>query len=159
VKLAIIAVGSVREKSFQEACADYRKRMTLMRPVDVFEVREETTEDGASTALIDKALEKEGARIVKLFRPDDFIVVLALDGTRLDSESFAKKIDPAAYPGKKRMVFVLGGSHGLASAIHTQSHWKLSFGPMTFPRQLAQVMLLEQLYRAQMISLGRVYHK
>ena len=58
-----------------------------------------------------------------------------------------------------RIVFVIGGSLGLSDAVVARANVKLSFSPMTFPHQLARIMLLEQVYRACKIAVGERYHK
>ena len=159
MKLMVVAVGTLKDKHYRDACAEYQKRMQPMRPVDVIALREEPLAEDAAPAAAQKALEREGARILGALQPDDTVVALSPDGRQLDSEAFAAAIGPAAYPGSKRLVFVLGSSHGLCPAVYARCHWRLSFGLMTFPRQLALVILLEQIYRGQMITLGRAYHK
>jgi 23S rRNA (pseudouridine1915-N3)-methyltransferase len=56
-------------------------------------------------------------------------------------------------------VFVIGGADGLAPAVLQRADLTLSFGPMTWPHQLARVMLAEQLFRAQSILAGHPYHR
>ncbi|MDR0468646.1 MAG: 23S rRNA (pseudouridine(1915)-N(3))-methyltransferase RlmH [Peptococcaceae bacterium] len=159
MKLAVIAVGSLKEKYYREACAEYSKRMTIMRPIEVIEVSEEPVADEDSLALVERALEREGRRIIGRLHQEDLAIALTPDGDSLDSGEFARMIDPSRNPECKRMVFIIGSSHGLGKAVYERCRRKLSFGPMTFPHQLARVMLLEQIYRGQMIQLGRAYHK
>ena len=159
MKLAIIAVGNLREKHFLDACAEYRKRMGVMQPVEVVEVPEEAIADEGSPTLVEKALEKEAQRILGFLRPGDTAIALTPEGVMVDSVHFAKVIDPSANPDHKRMVFIIGSSHGLGRTVYDKCDRKLSLSPMTYPHQLARVMLLEQLYRGQMILRGRAYHK
>jgi 23S rRNA (pseudouridine1915-N3)-methyltransferase len=159
LRLAVIAVGNLKEKYYREACAEYCKRMSAMRPVGVVEVSDEPVADENSAALVERALEREARRILGRLHPEDIAVALTPDGDARDSWEFARMIDPSANPECKRMVFIIGSSHGLGKAVYERCRRKLSFGPMTFPHQLARVMLLEQIYRGQMILLGRAYHK
>ena len=159
MKLAVIAVGSLKEKHYRDACAEYGKRMAVMRPVELIEVPEAPVFDEDSPGLVEKALEQESQRILGRLRPEDTAIALAPDGDTRDSVAFARMIDPMADPECKRRVFIIGSSHGLGKATYARCQRKLSFGPMTFPHQLARVMLLEQIYRGQMILLGRAYHK
>jgi 23S rRNA (pseudouridine1915-N3)-methyltransferase len=159
LKLALIAVGGLKEKYFREACAEYSKRMSAMRPVEIIELEEEYIAAEGDPAIVGKALEREGRRILGRLRPEDWAAALTPGGKAMDSAAFARAIDPSAYPDRKRCVFIIGSSHGLAQAVYDRCQWHLSFGPMTFPHQLARVMLLEQLYRGQMILRGSAYHK
>ena len=159
MKLAVIAVGNLREKHFRDACAEYRKRMGVMQPVEMIEIPEEAIVDEGTHAIVEKALEKEGRQILHHLRPGDAVVAMTPEGGMMDSPGFAKMIDPSANPEHKRMTFIIGSSHGLTRAVYDKCDRKLSLGPMTFPHQLARVMLLEQIYRGQMILRGRAYHK
>ena len=159
MKLAVIALGTLKENYFRDACTEYLKRLTTMIPVAIEEIREETPVSEDSAALIAKALEKEGQRILERLREGDSVAALTPQGRLLDSQEFAQRLDFSLQHSVKRLVFVIGSSHGLAPAVMARSDWQLSFGPMTFPHQLARVMLLEQIYRGQMILAGRRYHK
>ena len=159
MKLAVIAVGGLKEKYYREACGAFIKRMSVMRPVEMIEVEEEPVIDEGIPSYVEKAMERESRRVLNQLRPDDQAVAMAPGGHAMDSVAFARVIDPSANPDVKRCVFILGSSHGLGQAIYARCKQCLSFGPMTFPHQLARVMLLEQLYRGQMILRGSAYHK
>jgi len=75
------------------------------------------------------------------------------------SEELAQLMETWSNRGEKRLVFLIGGSHGLHESIKAQAWAKLSMSPMTFPHHLARVMLLEQIYRAYQINAGTKYHK
>ena len=159
MKLAVIAIGSLKERYYREACAEYLKRMSGMQPVDVIELREEFIAAEKEPSAVERALEKEGKRILSRLHTEDLVVALASGGTTMDSVAFAGMIDPSVHQDKKRCVFIIGSSHGLGQPVFDKCDRKLSFGPMTFPHELARVMLLEQLYRGQMIRRGSAYHK
>ena len=84
------------------------------------------------------------------------MVALCVEGKQLSSPAFAETLQRAQ---AARMAFVIGGSNGLDEAFKREADLRLSFSAMTFPHHLFRVMLLEQLYRAQMIAAGRAYHK
>jgi 23S rRNA (pseudouridine1915-N3)-methyltransferase len=77
----------------------------------------------------------------------------------MTSNSFSAKLREYANRGASRLVFVIGGSNGLAPGLKQRADLRLSMSDMTFPHHLARVMLLEQLYRAFNISEGGKYHK
>ncbi|MCL1848343.1 MAG: 23S rRNA (pseudouridine(1915)-N(3))-methyltransferase RlmH [Clostridiales bacterium] len=161
MKLMVIAVGSMKDKHFRDACAEYGKRMAIMQPVEIIEIEEEYIADEKNVSSIKKALVREGQKILSRLQTEDITVALTPEGKGMDSSEFAKMIDPAAAENAsyKRCVFIIGSSHGLDQAVYDTCKRKLSFGPMTFPHQLARVMLMEQIYRGQMILRGSTYHK
>ena len=159
LKLAVLAIGKIKERHYQDACTMYIKRMQVMQPVEVQELPEEPIPQERNQSLVDRALEREGRRILACLRKDDIAVAMTPRGECLDSVAFAAKLNPLPGSEAKRLVFILGSSHGLSDDVYAHCQWELSFGPMTFPHQLARVMLLEQLYRGQMILRGSAYHK
>ena len=84
---------------------------------------------------------------------------LEIDGKMLTSEGLSKEIDRLGLAGKSSLVFVIGGSIGLDTAVLKRSDYALSFSKMTFPHQLMRVILLEQIYRSYRIMRGEPYHK
>lgn len=81
-----------------------------------------------------------------------------LEGKLVSSTQLAQQIDAAAVNGESSLAFVIGSSHGLDDSVK-QGSKRISMSPMTFPHQLARVMLCEQLYRAFSINAGTKYHK
>ena len=103
-------------------------------------------------------MEKEGQSILSRLKPADHVIALCIDGPQLTSEAFAARVSQLEMRGK-RIVFVIGGSLGLSPDVIKRADEKLSLSKMTFPHQLARVLLLEQLYRACKINAGERYHK
>ena len=161
MKLAVIAVGKLKEKYFRDACAEYIKRMSAMTPVEIIEIEEEhlSAKDERNPVMVERSLEREGRRILNRLWEDDLTIALAVEGRTVTSEELARMIEPAINPPFKRCIFIIGSSHGLAPAVYAGCRMKISFGSMTFPHQLARVILLEQIYRGQMILRGSDYHK
>ena len=87
------------------------------------------------------------------------VVLLAIEGSERSSEDFSRRLDKLLVQGKSDIAFVIGGSDGVSDAVRARADETLSFGPITLPHNLARVVLLEQLYRAQKISRGEPYHK
>lgn len=71
----------------------------------------------------------------------------------------ARHLQELRVSGVSRIVFVIGGSLGLGNNLLARADEEMSMSPMTFPHQLARVMLLEQLYRVEKIIAGERYHK
>ena len=159
MKITVIAVGKIKEKFFQDAIGEYSKRLSRYCKLEIIQVADEKTPDSAGEALETQIKEKEGERILSNIRDGSFVVALAIEGTMLNSEELASKIEKWGISGISQIAFVIGGSLGLSNAVLDRADYKLSFSKMTFPHQLMRVILLEQIYRSYRIIQGEPYHK
>lgn len=159
MKIRIICVGKVKEPFFREAVEEYTKRLSKFSSVEIVELQDEKTLDGASDSLNEQVLKKEGDRILSKLKDSDYLITLEIEGKKLTSEGLADKISSVCLNGYSNITFVIGGSLGLDKRIKDKADYKLSFSDMTFPHQLMRVILLEQIYRAFKINAGEPYHK
>ena len=159
MKITVIGVGKIKEKFFAQAIAEYQKRLSRYCKLEIIEVPDEKTPDGASENLENQIRGKEGARILNSIKEDAYVIALAIQGKKLDSVQFSKQIENLGIAGKSHIVFVIGGSLGLDQEVLNRADFLLSFSDMTFPHQLMRVILLEQLYRGYRIQYGEPYHK
>ncbi|MBR6019818.1 MAG: 23S rRNA (pseudouridine(1915)-N(3))-methyltransferase RlmH [Lachnospiraceae bacterium] len=159
MKITILCVGKVRESYLKDAIAEYSKRLSKYADLQIFEVADEKTPDGASAAEEQKILQIEGERLLKVWKSDAYNIALAIDGKSLSSVEFANKFEELFVGGESNIRFVIGGSLGLSKDVLAACDYKLSFSKMTFPHQLMRVILLEQIYRAFRIRSGEPYHK
>ena len=88
-----------------------------------------------------------------------YTIAMCIEGKQISSEELASKISDIGVMGKSAINIIIGSSFGLHDSIKRESDFKLSFSKMTFPHQLARVMLLEQIYRAYTINNNKRYHK
>ena len=159
VDISIICVGKLKEKFYQEAAAEYAKRLKGYCKLNVVELAEQKLTKNPSPGEIQAALEKEGDAIRAKIPQSSSVVALAIEGTMQSSEELAAMISKWSHSASKHLVFVIGGSYGLHPSVKAAAWAALSMSPMTFPHHLARVMLLEQLYRAESIQAGSRYHK
>ena len=159
MKITIITVGKIKEKYLKDAIAEYSKRLSRYCKLEILEVADEKTPDGASEIVEENIREKEGERILKLIKEDAYVITLEISGKMLTSEELADRIETLGIQGKSPLVFVIGGSIGLGREVLRRSDYALSFSKMTFPHQLMRVTLLEQIYRSYRIINGEPYHK
>jgi len=159
VKITVLCVGKVKESYFRDGIAEYAKRLSKYVKLEIVEVADEKTPDGAGEKEELQILQKEGDRLLKNWREDAYTVILSIDGKKLDSESFADKIEKLAISGVSHIQFVIGGSLGLADEVVKRGDIKMSFSDMTFPHQLMRLILCEQVYRAFRIIHHEPYHK
>ena len=159
MKIKIICVGKIKEKFYTMAIDEYAKRLSRYCKLEIIEVADEKTPDGCSEVVEAQIKAKEGERINNAIKEDDYVISLAINGTKLDSVAFADKIEKLGVNGVSSIAFIIGGSLGLDNNILKRSDYKLSFSDMTFPHQLMRVILCEQIYRCYRIINGEPYHK
>ncbi len=139
MKIDIVCVGKVREKFFRDAVEEYLTRLRRFVQIDVSET------DDAS-------------KIEGLLEGKDFVIILDEKGKEMDSFQFAELMRNLSL-SKKNVCFVLGGWKGLDDEIKKKANLVWSLSKLTFPYQLARLLLLEQIYRAFTIIKGIDYHK
>ncbi|MCI9560150.1 23S rRNA (pseudouridine(1915)-N(3))-methyltransferase RlmH [Clostridiaceae bacterium] len=159
MKITVVAVGKIKEKFYTDAIGEYGKRLSRYCRLEIVQVADEKTPDGASEALERQIKEREGERILSQIREGAYVIALAIEGKMRTSEEMAQKMERLGIEGKSQVVFVIGGSLGLSEKVLRRADEKLSFSKMTFPHQLMRVILLEQIYRSYRIITGEPYHK
>ena len=155
---AIVCVGRLKEKGYAAAAEEYLKRLSRYGKTEIIELPDLPEPANASFADRALVLGREGQSILGRIKPADHVIALCIDGPQLTSEAFAARVSQLEMRGK-RIVFLIGGSLGLSPDVIQRADEKLSLSKMTFPHQLARVLLLEQLYRACKINAGEKYHK
>ncbi len=159
INVNIICIGKLKEDYLCRASAEYQKRLGAFCKLKIAELAPSRLPDTPNEAQIAAALSDEGKRILSAISAGDAVFALCIEGKTISSEAFSKEIEKCAVSGFGSLCFIIGGSHGLSPEVKNRAKFKLSMSPMTFPHQLARVMLLEQIYRAFMISSGGKYHK
>lgn len=139
-KVKLIAVGKIKKGWIRDGIAVYQKRLP---EIEVTEIKDSTPE-------------KEGAQILSLMKGRDRLIALTETGNTYSSTQFA---DWLSHAESNSLVFVIGSAEGLSQAIQQAAAQQLSLSPMTFPHEIARLLLMEQLYRAKTIMQGSSYHK
>lgn len=159
MSLAVLAVGRLREKPYRAMADEYLKRLSRFGKTEEIEIPDLPEPPGAGEAAEEKIREREGEALLAKIRPGDYVTALTIQGKPRDSEELSRHLAELRTGGAGRLVFVIGGSLGLGKNVLARADEELSMSRMTFPHQLARVMLLEQLYRAEKIRCGERYHK
>ena len=136
----IIAIGKIRKKWIREGIEMYLKRLPGL---EVKEIKD-------STQL------KEEHTIKEIISKNEFLVTLNENGQSFTSKQLATKL---LNSHNQNITFVIGGASGLTSSLNNLASWQLSLSPLTFPHEIARLLLIEQLYRAKTITQGGPYHK
>lgn len=160
LNITVIAVGKMQKDFLWEGCNRYIKRMGAMCSFRLIELEDEPlNEKNLSRAMIDKALEKEGDKIIASLPKQSYNIALCIEGKQISSTDLAQLFEKKAVEGYSGICFIIGSSHGLAQKVKDICRYRLSFSKMTFPHQMARLMLAEQIYRALSINAGTKYHK
>ncbi len=157
--VTIVAVGKIKEKFFTDAIDEYAKRLSAYCRFEVVEVKDEKTPDNPTQNEKNLILDREAERILQKIPKGAKVISLCVEGKQMTSEKFADLISRSTVEGTSRLVFVIGGSMGLADKVKNMSDLRLSFSEMTFPHMLMRVVLAEQIYRGFTIISGKTYHK
>ena len=159
LQVTLLCVGRLKEAYWRDACAEYAKRLGGYCRLQVMEVEEERAPEAPSPAQIARLLEAEGKRLLARIPSGAAVVALCVEGETVSSPRLAACLERLAVQGGSRVALIIGGSWGLSPQVKERAQMRLSMSPMTFPHQMARVMLLEQLYRAMQIRSGGKYHK
>jgi 23S rRNA (pseudouridine1915-N3)-methyltransferase len=151
--LYIVAVGRMSDPALRAACADYAARV---RRVWGLEIREVRSPAGRFPAA--ERTRREGERLLEALPPGVPAVALTPNGRTETSEGFARRLAACQADGRG-IAFVLGGADGLDPQLMRRCELALSLSPLTFPHELARLILLEQLYRGSTILRGTPYHR
>lgn len=156
MKINVVAVGKIKEKYFNDAIAEYAKRLSTFCDFKIAECPEYPPKT-QSAADVAKSKNDEGAAILEKMK--GFAVATAINGESVSSEGLAEFIAKKSVGGCGEITFVIGGSNGLSDEVLKRADMKISFGKITLPHQLMRVVLSEQLYRAFAINNRLPYHK
>lgn len=157
--IRIIGCGKIKEKWMRDGLAEYVKRIGAYDKLEVLEVADEKTPDNNSEAENEMVKVKEGKRILRLIKDDDYVILLDLAGKTMDSEKLSSFIEQLYVKGKSRIDFVIGGSLGVSKDLINRADFRWKLSDNTFPHQLCRIIVTEQIYRAFRIMHNEPYHK
>ena len=160
IKINLITVGKLKEKYWRDACAEYAKRLSAFCDLQIVELAESRLSDSPSQKEITIALENEAKAMSQyLERKQALNIAMCIEGRQFASATLADKLNDYFVSGYSTINFIIGSSFGISEQVKKQCQLKLSMSEMTFPHQLARVMLLEQIYRCFQIQNHTKYHK
>lgn len=152
LSLRFLWVGKTDEKEYARGIERYRTRIESFARVEEIVIRPER-ERG------DAAARREGARLLATLGEKCRAIVLDEKGKMRTSEEFSQMLRRHRDGDSRPVAFLVGGASGLSPEVVGRADEVLSLSKMTFPHQLARVILLEQVYRALSISAGLRYHR
>lgn len=159
MKIKIYAIGKIKDVYLKEGINNYLTRLKNYVDVEIIEVNDAPIKDETSNIEIEKAKEIEGEIVLKLVKPNEYLIALDLNKKELDSVAFSKYLQGKFIENGSRISFVIGGSYGLSDDLKKRANDSLSLSKMTFLHQMSRLILLEQLYRSFKIVNHETYHK
>jgi 23S rRNA (pseudouridine1915-N3)-methyltransferase len=154
-KIKIIALGKFKEQAYKELEAEYLKRLSPFAKIKVIELPEIGY---GKNQEVEKIKEQEAEKIIKQLPQDGIVILLEEKGALRGSKDFSIFLERTGGLGKE-LVFIIGSGVGLHSSLKSYSNYSISLSPLTFPHNMARVILEEQIYRACTILAGKEYHK
>lgn len=158
MKFTFLTIGKIREKWMRQGIDEYLKRLSPIAKVEILSPDEEKMPENPSPALKEKVMEKEGEKLLKYLKDEDFLILLDLKGKPVTSEELAHIIRQKMVSGTSHFFFMIGGPYGNGENIRKRADLKISISAMTFTHQMARLILAEQVYRAMKIIRHEPYH-
>ncbi|WP_301873336.1 23S rRNA (pseudouridine(1915)-N(3))-methyltransferase RlmH [uncultured Dialister sp.] len=158
MKFAFLTIGKIKEKWMRQGIDEYLKRLSPIAKVEILSPDEEKMPENPSPALKEKVMEKEGEKLLKYLKDEDFLILLDLKGKSVTSEGLADILRKRMVSGTSHFFFMIGGPYGNGENIRKRANLKISISAMTFTHQMARLILAEQVYRAMKIIRHEPYH-
>ena len=136
----ILAVGKIKKKWIQDGIDMYLKRLPGLEVIEIKNNHQK----------------KEEHAIKEVISKNEILVTLNENGHSFTSMQLSEKL---LNSHNQNIIFVIGGASGLSPYLNNFASWQLSLSPLTFPHEIARLLLIEQLYRAKTITQGGPYHK
>ncbi len=159
MKIRILCIGKIKENYLKEGIQEYLNRLKPYVTMEILEVGDEPVCDNPSKGEIENVKNKEGQKILKLVKSNDYLIALDLAKKQLKSDEFAKYIKDKFVLGGSTISFVIGGSYGLSDELKQRANDSITLSNMTFTHQMTRLIILEQIYRAFKINRNETYHK
>ena len=159
MKIRIYAIGKIKEKYLKDGTDEYLSRLKAYCQIEIVEVNDEPIADNPHQSDIEKAKNTECQRVLKLLKPNEYLIGLDLNKQEYTSKEFASFINKKMVECGSNISFVIGGSYGLSDELKKRCNTSISLSKLTFLHQMTRLILLEQIYRAFKILNNETYHK
>lgn len=152
-ELLICWAGRHRRDAWEDLCADYRKRIEHWMPVREVVVKPKGAGEGKERRAA------EGEALLAALPDPCWLVALDRRGKGLSTNELARRLGALREEWPHPVAFALGSDLGLDPAVLSAARLRLSLSALTFPHEIARLLVYEQLYRVLSIQAGIKYHR
>lgn len=154
MKITFYNLATAKEPWAEAACELYQKKISYFAKFEIQNLKpKKSSRDDAEYKR-----NEESALLLSHLSNDDYVILFDEKGQALGSIEFSKKLDVAISSSKKRIVFIIGGAFGVNDEVKNRANLKVNLSSMTMNHLVAQVMSMEQIYRAFTILKNMPYH-
>ncbi|MFO7817529.1 MAG: 23S rRNA (pseudouridine(1915)-N(3))-methyltransferase RlmH [Desulfovibrionales bacterium] len=152
LEVKCVYIGKLKQDFTIRGCEHYRKKISGFYPLRETEIKDQSCRDKK------QKISREAKELLSRIEKKDFLILLSEHGKSLDTEKFASRFSSWLEMPGRRPCFAVAGPYGVDQQLIQQADFLLSLSPLTFPHELARVMLLEQIFRAATIIRNFPYH-
>ena len=156
MRLQLLLVGKTKNAVYHQEIVEYQRRLSRYLTCDIKEIKEEKPGRRETPAAFCR---RQGPRLLDEFKKTAGLKLLLDErGRSMGSRDFALFLQRSLQSGHQKLVFFCGGPFGYDPSLREAADHLISLSPMTFPHELARLLLFEQLYRAMTIINNEPYH-
>jgi 23S rRNA (pseudouridine1915-N3)-methyltransferase len=156
MKLLLISVGKKHDPDIAEAITDFTGRISKYAPVEWKFISPAGAANGGSDSA--RGVDAESTAVIAALADRDHVVLLDETGKDFTSVSFSKFLETRLNESTHRLVFIIGGAHGVNENVRAHAQTVMKLSSLVFPHQLVRLIIAEQIYRAFTILRGEKYH-
>ena len=159
MKYTFIMTGRPKSDNLANLYKDYLNRLKNFGNVDLLLFPEIGFKKEPTPKQIELRLNEEAKTIIETLDKSAKIILIDLHGKDIDSIIFSKEIEKIKSSGTSHIYVIVGSSYGISNLLREKAYLTLKLSSLTFTHPLALLLAMEQVYRAEMISANKTYHK
>ena len=157
-KINFVIFGKIKENSLKDLINEYVKRLSKYAQTSLTILDDEKISDENNQKMIDKALQLEANKALKIIKDNDYLIILDLHGKSFDTIKFTEKFK-SILDENSSIVVLVGSSYGLDDSLRKRANLALKLSDMTFTHPITLLLILEQVFRSFKILNNETYHK
>ena len=159
MKYTFVMTGRPKSNNLANLYKDYLNRLKNFGNVDLLLFPEIGFKKEPTPKQIELRLNEEAKTIIETLDKSAKIILIDLHGKDIDSIVFSKEIEKIKSSGTSHIYVIVGSSYGISNLLREKAYLTLKLSSLTFTHPLALLLAMEQVYRAEMISANKTYHK